>query len=73
MLSRVANSIYWLARYLERADNVARFIDVNTHLMLDLSLDKEGAQWYPLIAASGGGAGTRFGVGSAESASRQAS
>jgi uncharacterized alpha-E superfamily protein len=53
MLSRVANSIYWLGRYLERADNVARFIDVNTHLMLDLSLSKDATQWYPLIAASG--------------------
>ncbi|OYW76282.1 MAG: hypothetical protein B7Z26_10725, partial [Asticcacaulis sp. 32-58-5] len=30
MLSRVANSIYWMSRYLERADNVARFITVNT-------------------------------------------
>ena len=53
MLSRVANSIYWMARYLERADCVARFIDVNTHLMLDLSLDQYSAQWYPLIATSG--------------------
>ncbi len=53
MLSRVANSIYWLSRYLERADCVARFIDVNTHLMLDLSLDQASQQWYPLIATSG--------------------
>jgi uncharacterized alpha-E superfamily protein len=53
MLSRVANSIYWMSRYLERADNVARFIDVNTHLMLDLSLDQAHAQWYPLVATSG--------------------
>ena len=36
MLSRVADSIYWLNRYIERAENVARFIDVNLHLMLDL-------------------------------------
>ena len=53
MLSRVANSIYWMARYLERADCVARFIDVNTHLMLDLALDQNSAQWYPLVATSG--------------------
>lgn len=53
MLSRVANSIYWMSRYLERADNVARFIDVNTHLMLDLSLSHENTQWYPLVATSG--------------------
>jgi len=36
MLSRVANSIYWLSRYMERAENVARFIDVNLQMMLDL-------------------------------------
>ena len=35
MLSRVADSIYWLNRYIERAENVARFIDVNLNLMLD--------------------------------------
>src|ERR1700760_4299 len=29
MLSRVADSIYWMSRYVERAENVARFIDVN--------------------------------------------
>ena len=36
MLSRVADSIYWMSRYIERAENVARFIDVNLNLMLDL-------------------------------------
>ena len=36
MLSRVANHIYWLARYLERAENTARLIQVNTPLLLDL-------------------------------------
>lgn len=34
MLSRVANSIYWMSRYIERADNVARFIDVNYNMAL---------------------------------------
>ena len=34
MLSRVANSIYWLSRYMERAENVSRFIDVNLQMML---------------------------------------
>ncbi|MFT4090059.1 MAG: alpha-E domain-containing protein [Asticcacaulis sp.] len=52
LLSRVANSIYWMSRYLERAENVARFIDVNTHLMLDLALPVDETQWLPLIAAS---------------------
>jgi uncharacterized alpha-E superfamily protein len=35
MLSRVADSVYWMSRYVERAENVARFIDVNFQLMLD--------------------------------------
>ena len=29
MLSRVTESIYWMSRYVERAENVARFIEVN--------------------------------------------
>jgi uncharacterized alpha-E superfamily protein len=52
MLSRVANSIYWLGRYLERADNYARFIDVNFNLMLDLPPDLK-AQWEPLVITTG--------------------
>ncbi|MEX2513364.1 MAG: alpha-E domain-containing protein [Cyclobacteriaceae bacterium] len=52
MLSRVANSIYWLGRYLERAENYARFIDVNFNLMLDLPGDLK-EQWEPLIMATG--------------------
>ncbi|MEO0352075.1 MAG: alpha-E domain-containing protein, partial [Cyanobacteria bacterium P01_A01_bin.15] len=35
MLSRVADSIYWINRYVERAENVSRFVDVNLHLLLD--------------------------------------
>ena len=35
MLSRVANSLYWMSRYLERADNTARLVDVNLQLLLD--------------------------------------
>ena len=53
MLSRVANSIYWLSRYLERAENVARFIAVNEHLMLDTGLASSNAQWNPLVVTSG--------------------
>ncbi|MGR6874163.1 alpha-E domain-containing protein [Pseudomonas sp. HK3] len=36
MLSRVANNIYWLGRYLERAENTARIMNVNSNLLLDL-------------------------------------
>lgn len=36
MLSRVAERIYWMARYIERAENTARITKVNTYLLLDL-------------------------------------
>ena len=36
MLSRVADSLYWMSRYVERAENIARILDVNLQLMLDL-------------------------------------
>lgn len=52
MLSRVANSIYWLSRYMERADNVARFVDVNLQMMLDLPSGLS-EQWQPLVSISG--------------------
>jgi uncharacterized alpha-E superfamily protein len=52
MLSRVADSIYWLNRYIERAENVARFIDVNLNLMLDLPTNLN-QQWQPLVYTTG--------------------
>lgn len=52
MLSRVADSIYWMSRYVERAENVARFIDVNLQLMLDAP-DGQGQQWQPLVNTTG--------------------
>jgi uncharacterized alpha-E superfamily protein len=51
MLSRVAEAIYWMSRYVERAENVARFIGVNLTLMLDSS-DRE-QQWWPLVNTTG--------------------
>src|SRR5262245_17154004 len=52
MLSRVADSIYWMSRYVERAENVARFIDVNLKLELDAPAG-EGQQWEPLVSTTG--------------------
>lgn len=52
MLSRVADSIYWMSRYIERAENVARFVDVNFNLMLDLPLGS-AQQWQPLVDITG--------------------
>ncbi|PSJ17799.1 alpha-E domain-containing protein [Nitrosomonas supralitoralis] len=48
MLSRVANKIYWMARYLERAENTARLINVNTHLLLDLP-KRVKLGWEPIV------------------------
>jgi uncharacterized alpha-E superfamily protein len=52
MLSRVASSIYWLNRYVERAENYARFIEVNLNLTLDLPRGT-AQQWEPLVATTG--------------------
>lgn len=52
MLSRVADSIYWMARYVERAENLARFIDVTLNLLLDQPQDA-GRQWAPLVNTTG--------------------
>lgn len=52
MLSRVANSVYWMCRYIERAENVARFISVNLNLLPDIPL-AENLQWEPMIATTG--------------------
>jgi len=52
LLSRVAEAVYWTARYIERAENVARYIGVNLALQLDLPLEP-ASQWQPLIDTSG--------------------
>ena len=52
MLSRVANSIYWMARNVQRAENIARFIEVTHNFSIDQpenTLD----QWEPLVRATG--------------------
>jgi uncharacterized alpha-E superfamily protein len=56
MLSRVAHSLYWMARYIERAENIARLVDVNLQLLLDLrELDEKqlAAYWLPIVQATG--------------------
>ncbi len=56
MLSRVANSLYWMARYMERADNTARIVDVNLQLMLDsrrLDDQQVAAYWMPIVESTG--------------------
>ncbi|MEC7609483.1 MAG: alpha-E domain-containing protein, partial [Verrucomicrobiota bacterium] len=46
MLSRVANSLYWLSRYLERAENLARLVEVNRYESLENS---DPNPWRPLL------------------------
>lgn len=56
MLSRVANSLYWMLRYIERADSLARLIEVNEHLLLDherLDHERLRAFWKPIILSTG--------------------
>ena len=52
MLSRVADAVFWMSRYIERAENVARFIDVNQAISLGGRIGTAD-QWAPLIFASG--------------------
>ena len=52
MLSRVAENVYWLARYLERAENSARLINVNSNLLLDLPPEYRPG-WLALIDITG--------------------
>ena len=35
MLSRIAESLYWVGRYVERAEDTARILDVHFHLLLE--------------------------------------
>jgi len=49
MLSRVAESLYWMSRYLERAEHTARLLDLNLNLMLDQAPDPDGLRWPRLL------------------------
>ena len=52
LLARVAENLYWMGRYLERAENLARLINVNSHLLLDLPKGIAPG-WRPLIEITG--------------------
>lgn len=56
MLSRVAHSLYWMSRYIERAENIARLLEVNLQMLLDFqSLDDKTTteHWSSILASSG--------------------
>ena len=53
MLSRIADSLFWIGRYMERADNTARILDVNYHMLLEQPPDTYKLRWDPLITITG--------------------
>jgi uncharacterized alpha-E superfamily protein len=53
MLSRVADSLYWMSRYLERAENTVRQLDVTMSLMLDTGGASAVSRWERLLASLG--------------------
>jgi len=49
VLARVAETIYWLSRYLERAESTVRLVDVHSRMLLDFPEIEDHAGWMPLI------------------------
>lgn len=52
LLSRVAESVYWMSRYVERVESTVRLMNVNWHLMLDLPQVLSN-EWESLLYVSG--------------------
>jgi uncharacterized alpha-E superfamily protein len=71
MLSRSAEAVYWMSRYAERAENVARFLDVSLQVMLDFP-DTRSNPWAAVVAAAGDeeGFATRYGPATRDSVVR---
>ena len=69
MISRVADSCFWLTRYLERVDSCARLLDVNQAFQLDADLPS-AERWRPLVVVSGAEQGflERVGAGAIDDA-----
>ena len=59
MLSRVAESLYWTARYVERAEDVTRLLDVDYHALLDAHVTDHGEVWQRLVSLLGEGSAYR--------------
>ena len=54
MLSRTADHLYWMARYIERAENMARVLDVTYSMSLvPNAAQSEAALWFPALEISG--------------------
>ncbi len=54
MLSRIAENLYWMSRYLERANNSSRLIGINLNYLVEAEdVLPESAQWSPLLTITG--------------------
>jgi uncharacterized alpha-E superfamily protein len=53
MLSRVAEALYWMARYIERAEDLTRLLAVNFNALLETQPEEARQGWEPLVAMSG--------------------
>jgi uncharacterized alpha-E superfamily protein len=53
MLARIADSLFWLARYIERAEDTARILDVTFHTMLEQGQQPYGLRWDPILSMAG--------------------
>ncbi|OBZ14291.1 hypothetical protein A8L34_10080 [Bacillus sp. FJAT-27264] len=53
MLNRNAEALFWIGRYIERAENHARLIDVHYHIQQEADFQEEGHKWSRLIDALG--------------------
>src|SRR5215813_3980914 len=52
MLSRDADSVYWMSRYIERAEHIARILLTNSNLLMDmgeLAPDLQEKQWHSVL------------------------
>jgi uncharacterized alpha-E superfamily protein len=67
MLSRTADHLYWLARYVERADFLARIVEATQRLAtLPTNYSGTGTEWESALESSGAAAGFRETRGAAE-------
>jgi len=53
MLGRTANSLFWMFRYLERAENMARLLDAGLRIALTRDLEAAEAEWRSVITTAG--------------------
>ena len=51
MLSRVADNLYWMSRYIERAESITRMVEVNQSSSLEFIEDALSEFWEPVLKA----------------------